>query len=33
MLPGARQVREAQINHLDIMGLDGFEDIVGLGTI
>jgi hypothetical protein len=33
MLPGARQIRETQIDHLDVLGLDGFEDIVGRGAI
>jgi hypothetical protein len=32
MLPSARQIRETQIDHLDVLGLDRFEDIVGRGA-
>jgi hypothetical protein len=32
MLPRARQIRETQIDHLDVLSLDGFEDIVGRGA-
>src|SRR5262249_5984692 len=33
MLPGARQVGEAQIDHLDVLVLDGLEDILGSAAI
>ena len=33
MLPGAWQIRETQIDHLHVLGLNGFEDIVTRGAI
>src|SRR3990172_8189546 len=33
MLPGAGQIREAQIDHSDVLVLDGLEDVVGGATI
>src|SRR5262245_33244443 len=33
MLPDARQVRESYIDHLDLVVLDGLEDVLGSDTV